>query len=381
MASSALDPFFSPDGQWLGYFVSSSLMKVPVKGGTPTCLRPFPGARSAGAGERTGEAVTAGDVEEPVSRQRGRRFLGVRHGDARLPAADREPASQCVAVEDRLGRAEPLAVEAASYGYVAVSPDGRRVAFDQNRSGNRDVWVLDLARLSLTQLTKAPTEDILPRWSTDGSRVFFGSNRSGTFDVYSQRADGADEPRVEFAGPGEQIPQIPLPDGSGILVYEDFSHVALLTFSTPQALQPLLQSSADERLPQVSPDGQWMVYESDESGNRVEVFLRPFPAVAGRREKISVEGGRYPLWAPKGNEIYYVTPDGDMMAVPITTTPSLTIGTPTRLFSIAKPPVTRGGRPFDVSPTDGRFLVVTRRGASEALPMASIVLNWLRAPD
>ena len=80
-------------------------------------------------------------------------------------------------------------------------------------------------------------------------------------------------------------------------------------------------------LADVSPDGNWIAYESDESGNQFEIFLRPFPNVSGRREKVSIDGGRYPLWGPKGSgELFYVDLNGGMMAASVKLSPSLSLG-------------------------------------------------------
>jgi Tol biopolymer transport system component len=100
--------------------------------------------------------------------------------------------------------------------------------------------------------------------------------------------------RVEFAGPGTQFPISFTPDGSRLIVIEDFKDLSLLNLARPDRLEPLLHSQFNEWLAEVSPDGNWIAYESDESGNQVEIFLRPFPNVLGRKEKVSIDGGRYP---------------------------------------------------------------------------------------
>ena len=172
-------------------------------------------------------------------------------------------------------------------------------------TGTSGFWILQ--RLTQVRLTDGPTEDLLPVWSVDGRRVFFGSNRTGNFDVYSQAADGASPARVEFAAPGVQMPQGFTPDGTGLVVYEDFKDTGLLTLTNPPRLDPLLHTEFDDRLVQVSPDGRWIAFESDEAGTgQIEIMIRSFPDTNRRREKVSVNGGRYPLWGPKGtNELYY----------------------------------------------------------------------------
>ena len=200
---------------------------------------------------------------------------------------------------DRQGKKEPLTLPPALYEYARISPDGTRLALDIP-GANRDIWIWNLQRPGLTRLTGGPTEDMVPVWSLDGRRVFFASDRTGNFDVYSRAADGATVERVEFAGPGAQLPQSFLPDGTRLLVSENFEDLSVLNLARPDRLEPLLHGDVPVRLGEVSPDGNWIAYESNESGDRFEIFLRPFPDVSGRREKVSIEGGRFPLWGREG---------------------------------------------------------------------------------
>ena len=278
---------------------------------------------------------------------------------------------------DREGREQPLPLKPASYGYPRVSPDGARAAVEIFTNGNRDIWILNLERLILTQLTDGPTEDMLAVWSPDSERVFFASDRAGSFDVYSQSSDGATPARVEFAGPVFHAPQSVTPDGTRLIVYEAFKDTGVATIGQPNRLDPLLYRESDDRLVQVSPDGNWIVYESDESGKQFEVFIRPFPNVNESREQVSSGGGRYPVWGPKGDELFYINIDGEMMAVPVTRSPALRLGRATKLFQSDKPPARRSGLPYSVSPRDGRFLVVKtvpdeQRGSTDV----SVILNF-----
>jgi hypothetical protein len=131
----------------------------------------------------------------------------------------------------------------------------------------------------------------------------------------------------------------------------------------------------------LSADGSWAIYESNESGAQWEVFLRPYPDVAARREQVSIAGGRYPMWGlPGSNELYYVDLEGQMMAVPVAFEPDLSLGTPVKLFDTLRPAVGLSGRPYDISAVDGRFLVtrfLLREGTLLGTPTVSVVLNWL----
>jgi eukaryotic-like serine/threonine-protein kinase len=278
---------------------------------------------------------------------------------------------------DRNGREEPLPLEPGQYLFPRVSPDGTRVAVDIP-GANRDVWVWSAQRPGLIRLTRGPAEDMLPAWSRDG-RLFFASQRSGNFDLYSQAADGSTPERVEFSGPGDQMPNGFTPDGTRLIVNENFRDLSVLTLTHPPRLEPLLHSEANEWLGEVSPDAKWLAYESDESGDRFEIFLRPFPDVTARRERVSIAGGRYPMWAPDGSgELFYVDLNGSMMAASITLSPALVLGPVTKLFDVPRPPRVITARPYDVSPRDGRFLVTRPAaiGPNRAVDI-TVIVNWV----
>jgi Tol biopolymer transport system component/DNA-binding winged helix-turn-helix (wHTH) protein len=205
---------------------------------------------------------------------------------------------------DRQGNEQPLNMEPGRYGYARVSPDGTRIAIDVAGS-NRDIWIWDLGREILTRLTDGPNEDMTPLWSPDSRRVFFSSNRTGNFDVYSQPADGSTQATVEFEHPTFQGPSSFAPDGTQLVVNEEFRDLNVIDL-TQRTMRPLLQRDANDWSGQISPDGRWIAYESDESGVQFEIYVRPFPDVTGQREKVSIDGGRYPRWGPSRSN-YFTT--------------------------------------------------------------------------
>jgi serine/threonine protein kinase len=278
---------------------------------------------------------------------------------------------------DRQGHKEGLDFPVPGFAYPRVSPDGTRIVVDIGNGGNRDIWIYDIKQKRMSQLTFGPTEDLLPLWSRDGARVFFASDRTGNFDIYSKAADGAADDRLEFAEQRIQFPNSFTPDGTGLFVLEDFKDLSLLRFPAPQRLEPVLHGPASKRLPEVSPDGKWLAYESTENGEQPEIFVRPFPDVASRREQISTDGGRYPLWNPAGNnELYFVTPQGVMMAATLSRQ-TLSVERIVKLFEVASPATGISGRPYDVSRVDGRFLVAMPDEAGPSNEIRStLILNW-----
>lgn len=145
------------------------------------------------------------------------------------------------------------------------------------------------------------------------------------------------------------------------------------------SLTPVVTSPQfDERAATLSPDGRWIAYESDETG-RDEIYVRPFPrAESGGRRQVSSAGGDEPLWSHRGREIFYRAAFGEMMAVPVTTTPAFAPGTPHALFPAGKYARGLSYRAYDVSANDRRFLMLSPVSDSVAAAPTRLVVveNW-----
>ena len=139
---------------------------------------------------------------------------------------------------------------------------------------------------------------------------------------------------------------------------------------------PLLQTAAGEGSTEVSPSGRWMAYSSDESG-QVEVYVRPFPDSDRERWKVSLGGGKQPLWSRDGRELFYLTLTGAMMAIPVSETPDLSLGQPVKLFDDAGYAHITGARSYDRA-KDGRFLITKAQRPSGTSAASSLVIvhNW-----
>ena len=132
---------------------------------------------------------------------------------------------------------------------------------------------------------------------------------------------------------------------------------------------------------EVSPNGQWLAYESNESG-RNEIYVRPFPNVEADRQQVSTNGGTQPLWARNGQELFYESM-GTLMRVPVKTGATFERGTPEKVFDaspyLVRPPGAGPGRMYDVSADGQRFLMIKETSvADERPPSARIILvqNW-----
>ncbi len=277
-----------------------------------------------------------------------------------------------------------------------VSPDGRRVVVDRSVQGNRDLWLLDGVRTS--RFTFDAAIDMRPAWSPDGTRIVFSSNRTGRLDLYEKLTSGAGVEERLVGSDQTKNPTSWSADGRFLLFHSLDPQTDLDLWVVPMALRP--STDASDRTPSVvlktparelqgvfSPDGRWVAYMSGESG-RNEIYVRPFgpPSRAASADKpggqwqVSTAGGIMPAWRPDGKELYFLNPEGAMMAAAIAVTgTTLEPGAPALLFSTR---VVGGGvdavqgRQYDVAP-DGRFLINTELD-SAAVPI-TVLMNW--SPD
>jgi serine/threonine-protein kinase len=147
---------------------------------------------------------------------------------------------------------------------------------------------------------------------------------------------------------------------------------------------PVLNSPATERLPQISPDGRFIAFDSDET-TRMEIYVRPFPDVNGGRWRVSTDGGSKPVWSPAGGELFYHAPDDTLMAVPVQTSPSFKVGTPTRLFAASNVNSLQSGLFYDAARDGKRFVMIKELPQNLGAAMASqgptfiVVVNWLES--
>jgi serine/threonine-protein kinase len=332
------------------------------------------------SGATRGEHVTLSNLDVALSPDNGAAEFAISANGTLAFLRPAAPAGSNVTLHwiDRNGGETPIPVPPGPYRYPRVSPDGKRLVLDMNPTGsNRDIWLVDLERAALSRFTTETSEENLPQWSLDGSRIYFNSNRSGDFDVYSRAADGSGEARLEVTGPGTQILENLTPDGRKLIALQDFATIVVGDLETHR-FEPLLQGDAKYWVSNVSPDGRWIAYESNESGDKVEIYVRPYPDVRAGREKVSTDGGRYPLWGPAGSDrLFFLNLNGEMLEVQLQLTTAVRVGEVRKLFEWMKPPAGISGRTFDVSPIDGRFIVQRLApDATMATTEISVVLNW-----
>ncbi len=291
---------------------------------------------------------------------------------------------------DRKGREVGRLGEAGDTGpaHPSLSPGGDRVAMTRAQGGNPDVWLLDVRRDRVSKFTLDPSTEIYPIWSPDGSRIVFGSNRRGRqgLELYqkSTATNDRDELLATLDGLTTVMPDDWSPDGSFIIfrglgdMKSSFDLWALPLTARGKPFV-VVQTDFEERDAQFSPNGKWIAYHSDDTG-QFEVYVQPFMR-PGTRTPISNGGGAQVRWSRDGTELFYVALDGRLMAVPIRSSSdgrTLDAGAPVPLF------VTRiiGGLPgqgnhrqqYVVSLDGQRFLVHSVVG-EETSPI-TVILNW-----
>ena len=283
---------------------------------------------------------------------------------------------------DREGSEEALAAEPRAYTYPRISPDGTRLALDV-RDQEQDIWIWDFARETLTRLTFDPTPDYYPAWTPDGARVAFGSSREGVFNLFWKAADGTGTVEQLTESATLLLPQTFSPDGTQLIFRESAVpavNLGVRSMDTDGTLESLLASEFNEQNAEIAPDGNWLAFDSNASG-QFEIYVRPFPNVDEGRWQISQGGGTQPLWGPDGRELFYVTPTGQLTAVPIETDP-FAPGNPEVVLErsyLSRPGGIAVGRTYDVSPDGKRFLMIKDGGPGDETEPTQLILvqNWL----
>jgi Tol biopolymer transport system component len=248
----------------------------------------------------------------------------------------------------------------------------------------RDIWVWDLSRTTLTRATFDPGGlDTYPVWTPDGRRLIFSSDRAGERNLYWQAADGTGAVERLTESPNQQNGDV-APGGRRLIFTETApktgEDVMQLELDGTHRVTPLVQSPFAERNGIVSPDGRWFAYEANESG-RVEIYVRPFPEVNSGYWQVSPAGGTRPLWARSGQELFYTSPAGALMRVGVERASSWTATTPTLLVKEGyfMNPGGFPGRTYDISSDGQRFLMFKNGGGSDqtAVPASLIVVqHW-----
>jgi len=289
---------------------------------------------------------------------------------------------------DRKGAEQPIAgAPARPYLYPRISPDGRKLAVSIRRDGSRDtdIWVVDLARGSLTRVTF----DIggSPAWAPDGKHIIYGSGAPGDATaLYAINADGSGKPELLISDPVVQFAG----DSSsaiGALVFIrrptlQTSGVWVLPMTGGDALKPklFLESRFALSHPVFSPDGRWIAYQSNESGS-TEVYVQAYPG-PGEKIRISINGGLEPIWPASGRELLFRTTSRtgqQFFSAAIRSASPFRVDPPTLLFEVQSGYHQTGPtRAWDATADGQRFIALKPTGTltDSFVTTLHVVLNW-----
>jgi serine/threonine-protein kinase len=280
----------------------------------------------------------------------------------------------------------PTAVDSSWEGRftsLALSPDGRRLAIGAGSgAGDLNIWIKQLDRGPVTRLSFGGS-DRRPVWSPDGRMVAFIRDTGGSSVVTARYADGS-RPDTMLARLDRQVQEVEWTrDGKWLVMRTDNGNAGagdlvgkrLQGDTTPVVL---VASPFTELHPAVSPDGRWLAYTSNESGNN-EVYVRPFPNTNDGRWQVSTAGGRAPRWSRDGKELFFVDRSFQLVSAPVTTSPGFAVGTIRPLFSVTGYALDDFHTAYDVTP-DGKFIIAAPRQLSAAArpPQLVRVDHWFR---
>ncbi len=287
---------------------------------------------------------------------------------------------------DREGKILGHAGEPTTRDELALSPDGSRVAEGRvDDHGVWAVWMLDLERGTNTRLSFEAGGGSAT-WSPDGKEIVFAPGGGQSSDLYRKPANGAGQGEVLFHSDDIKTPDDWSRDGR-FLIFMQRSKTTnndlwVLPLEKDAKPTPYLNTPFSETQAQFSPDGHWVVYASNESGIK-EVYVQPFPVASGGKWVVSSGGGNQPRWSRDGKELFYLTPDGTLMAVPVSAKDgTFQPGVPKPLFRAPVLGGAGGGSGvawhWDISGDGKRFLMNTALEDAASSPI-TIVLNWQSA--
>ena len=280
---------------------------------------------------------------------------------------------------DRKGNAQPLKLPPGLYSYPRVSPDGKWLAFETADGKEAMVSLYDLSGSTSVRRLTFGGNNRLPIWSADGRRVAFQSDREGDRAIFWQSVAGGSAERLTRPESGvSHVPETWSPRGDDFLFSATKGTTTTLwTFSMRNRTTARFDDVASTVFPTdavFSPDGRWVAYQTGDVGTgEATTYVQPYPP---NGTKFQIGRGGRPVWSRDGREILLVPGPGQFAAIPVRTTPSFAFSDPVALprrFGLAPP---AGPRPYDIV-HDGRILAAANADQlSERMPEIQVVLNW-----
>jgi Tol biopolymer transport system component len=276
---------------------------------------------------------------------------------------------------DRRGGLLSAVGDPNTHATMMLSPDARRLVFGRREpSGTQNLWVMDLQRNVTSRLTFGTGVDSDATWSPDGRQIAFASVRSGKKNLYVASASGGSERLLRES----QGPQLSMdawsPDGRFVVYHVDQTRELLAVPALDERAAPILIAKTNGRIdePAFSPDGKWISYNVNDTG-RHEVYVKKFPPTDAQWQ-VSREGGVQARWRGDGRELFFLAPNGSMMAVDVTLGESPEFTQPRKLFDTHLAFSFQTDQ-YAVSPDGQRFLIMEPQG-DRRLPPLNVVMNW-----
>ncbi|MGB5341988.1 MAG: hypothetical protein WBP67_07830, partial [Thermoanaerobaculia bacterium] len=329
----------------------------------------------AKAGELTGEPV-------PLAEDLSIDSVGLAHFSASrngiLAMRGGEAGGGQLAWVDMEGESRELIGDPGDISVTSLSPDGRWLAMVVTSSSSEatDIWVRDLSRGVTSRLTFNEGADQNPKWTPDGKRILYSEGRDEGFDLAITAVGGSGQVEYLLERERDQHPSSISADGRYLLYYDRGEEtnwdIWVLPLEGDEEPYPFLMTPFAEVRARFSPDGRWVAYQTNESG-RAEIYVQEFPGPGGKWQ-ISTAGGTEPQWSPDGEELYYISPEMNMMRVSVETGESFDAGIPEDVFPLRLRQITNNNR-YLVSPDGERFLLLSSL-QEDSTPPTTVVLNW-----
>jgi len=284
-------------------------------------------------------------------------------------------------VTDRSGKQLSALETAGNYLFLRHSPDGQKLAAAETDllNGGSTIWIFDLRSNVRSRFTFGTGMNTTPAWSQDGSQVALSSSRNGAFNVYVKPITGAAEEKQVHATPEDERPQSWSADGRFLILdsrpqsRQNSPEVAVLPLTGDGKPFSYLNASYANSGGQLSPDGRWLAYVSNESG-RPEVYVTPFPQAKGKWQ-VSSAGATTPRWRRDGRELFFCRTDGILMAAEVTAgKDSFAVGS-IKPLSERRVFQTFYSATYDVFPDGQRFIMAAIKPEAIHAPL-TLVTNW-----
>ncbi|MGB7464271.1 MAG: protein kinase [Candidatus Acidiferrum sp.] len=267
--------------------------------------------------------------------------------------------------------------------YIRLSPDGKRMAvalYPSGTTGVGGIWIYGLASELKLRFVFTDAYYVSPVWSPDGTQLAFASTRTGPFNMYLKTLNGGAEEKAIHPAPEDERPQSWSPDGK-YLVYDRRSNgrrgvaeVMVLPLNGEGQPYSLLNAPYFNSGGQISPDGRWIAFASDQSG-KTEICVSTFPQAKGIWQ-VSTTGGRTPMWRRDGRALYYSRADGIVVSTEVQAgTDSFSTGA---TMEVLQRHVTQAGieANYDVFSDGQHFVILSVRKGTMHSPL-TLITNWM----